>query len=657
MTHIEDIGVWGAAGMAVAMVGLVAAATGGCGGDADDDGDPVHVDVVEECDNVNPDYCMLPWPSDRYLVADETTATGFRVDYPVAAFPDNEIGDEFDPSAYNRLDGFSPASQMLTVFPEPVDDTSLPSYTDYEASLAADSPTVVLDMDTGERVAHFAEFDVRFDDPSAILLYIRPAQRLSEGGHYAVAIRDLVVESDGRPVEPSPVFAALRDGTVTDSPQVEARRAGFEEMFDALEAAGVERESLIQAWHFHTASGEMLWGDLLAMRDDALTRLDDMTCRIDLVEEYPEDEVARLIYGTFTVPLYMDSPYPPARVVRGEDGTPEYQGMTDVEFLVNVPRSVAEGHSPGARLVLYGHGLMGSMHEIRWGAGRAMGDELGVVQAATVWAGMSEDDLVTVATALSNISTFPAVAERLMQGVVNMMLLPAALRGPCAELEELQLDGELVYDPDQVYFLGISQGGIFGGTLLALSPDIERGVLNVGASNYPVMIGRSVDFEEYELVYNAWYPARIDREFYMALMQQMWDMAEPATFLPHLTADPLPGSTAKTVIYQVGLNDAQVPNVASDMAIRTMGIPQFVPTVHEVWGSEEVTDARADGSVAQYWDCGDDPVPEGNAAPDEDQGCHENTRRFASAMGQMDAFWQPDGTAQNLCQGPCDSDD
>ena len=90
-----------------------------------------------------------------------------------------------------------------------LDDANLPPWWDYDASLAADSPTVILDMQTGERVAHFAEFDVRFDDPEQVLMYLRPAARLDEDRRYAVAIRDLHYD-DGSDVAASEVFAALR---------------------------------------------------------------------------------------------------------------------------------------------------------------------------------------------------------------------------------------------------------------------------------------------------------------------------------------------------------------------------------------------------------------------------------------------------------------
>ena len=618
--------------------------------------DPIHVSIDAECENINPEYCMLPWPSSRYLVADTGTETGWRLEYVVDAFAENERDELFDVEPYNRLDGYSPSSQIMTLFAEPVDGSTLPSYLDYDASLADDSPTVLLDMSTGERVAHFAEFDSRFDDPSEIMLYIRPAQRLEENTRYAVAIRDLTYDAGGA-VPPSEVFAALRDGVITDADQVEARRDSFEEIFTALEGANVPRTDLIQAWDFHTASGAMLWGDLLAMRDDAMERLgeDGLGCTITYNEPDEEhQDVYRRVEGTITVPSYMDSPYPPARVVRGADGLPEFQENVEIEFLVNIPYSVGELGATG-RLVTYGHGLMDEKEAVFYGSeGRAIANQYEMVMVATDWDGMSTEDIVTVATALSNVSSFPAVAERVMQGIINQLALTRTMAGVCTEEEAFQMEGNLVYDPDELYYMGSSQGAIYGQTYMALSQDVERGVLNVGGTIYPVLIGRSVDFEDYEIIYTAWYPDRIDREFYMSVIGQMWDLCEGINFLPHLIADPFPDTPAKKIIYQVGLYDAQVPNVASDMAARTIGLQQLTPTMHDVWGIEDAPSGDFDGSAIQYWSLNVEPVPEGNEAPLEDNDAHTGVRQTESAKAQVDAFFHPDGVVTNQCDGECD---
>ncbi len=617
--------------------------------------EPVHVDVVAECDNTDPLYCMLPWPSSRYLEADPSTNTGWRVAHEPDAFPLNIDGDPFDVAPYNRQDGFPPSAQILTLFEAPLDTSTLPPHWDYDASLAADSPTVLLDMTTGERVAHFAEQDEQFDDPAEKLLYIRPAQRLAEDHRYAVALRDLRHE-DGGAVEASPVFAALRDGTPTDSDQVEARRASFEEVFTALQDAGVERASLIQAWDFHTASGETLWGDLLAMRDDALQRLgeDGIGCTITEVDDDPDDEHAhRHVKGTYTVPRYVDSEYPPARLVYGADGRPAYQGEMEVEFHATIPASLAEPGADPGRFLTYGHGFFLGGFQVTDPWQTEFADELGFVMVGTNWAGMSEDDILAAAQVLSDMSDFPTIPDRLHQGVINVLALTRTMGGVCTLDPAMQVDGVLPYDPAERYFLGISLGSILGTTTITMSTDIERAVLHVGGAIFPLMESRSINFEQFDIVYSAWYERRIDREFYWSVIGHQWDRAEPITYLPHIAQDPLPGTPAKQIFYPVALQDAEVANVASDVAARTAGFAQLGPTMHEVWGVETITTPTYDGSAIQYWDCGDPDVPLTNEPP-EDNSAHQCVRRTDSFAAALDAFLRPGGTVTNACDGPCD---
>ncbi len=639
------------------LIALLAAVGCDTGDDDDDDSatgpDPIHVSIDAECDNVNPLYCMLPWPSSRYQAEDSAAATGWRLDYVAEAFPQYDEEAPFDLTPYNRMDGFPPSAQILTLFAEAVDDSNLPFHTDYDASLDVDCPSVLLDMTTGERVAHFVEFDVRFDNPAEILMYVRPAQRLEENHRYAVALRDLAYEG-GQPIEASEVFAALRDGVVTDAPQVEARRPGFEEMFAALETAGVDRTGLVQAWDFHTASGEMLWGDLVAIRDDAMDRVgaDGIGCTIESVIDDYNDEYFRQISGTITVPLYMDAEYAPARLVRGADGMPEYQGDHEVDFVAYIPHSLNEGADPG-RLLTYGHGFFGSTDECGSGWLREQADTYGYVVIGTDWAGMSEHDVAYAAAALVDLSEFPMIPERLLQGVTNFLVLTRTIAGACADEDAFQVNGHRAFDPDERYYMGMSQGAIMGATTMAVSLDIDRAVLNVGAANYPVMESRSRNFNEFELIYSAWYPNRIDREFFWSVLGSIWELTDPVTYLPHLTHDPLPGSTAKQIIYQVGYRDAQVCNLASDMAARTGGFSQLLPSNHEVWGLDEY--AAGDAGVVQYWDCGDGPIPEGNEPPDENEA-HECVRRKATAQAQTSAFFASDGEILNFCDGACDPD-
>lgn len=611
-----------------------------------------------ECENLNPNHCLLPWPSSRYLVDDPSSRTGKRLALPIEAMPVNRGHDPVDPTPYNTQDGFSPMTSMMTVFPGHIDPAGLADANHIERSLTDASPTVVLDAETGERVPHFAELDGWTDaNPELRSFYIRPAVRLREDRSYIVAIRRLRTEA-GDAVEPSDYFRALRDGTPGDDDELEGRRAHFEELFTTLTAAGVARDELVEAWDFHTGSGETWWRDLITMRDDALERVGPrgLGCTVTAVEEDPtHPQTFRVVRGTFTVPLYTESARPGTPIVRGPDGLPRANGTAEAPFIAVIPNSardrVAAGEGP-ARLLTFGHGLMGDAGELLGGFARNFTNNLGMVAVGTDWWGMSSGDIDTVAYALSDFSTFPLVTGRLMQGVVNTLVLTRSFAGVCSELPELQLDGQPLIDVNERYFLGLSQGSIMGLTTAGVSTDIERFVLGVGGISYPVMIPRSVNFPPYLIIMRTWYPSKLDRDLLMVAAAQLWDYSEPATYAPHVIADPLPGTPAKRILYQVGVNDAQVSNDASDLAARTMGIPLLAPSPRTPFGLEVTTEAT--DSAIVYFDFGDPAPPAGSTPPESENQAHEGVRRNARAQEQMDRFFRLDGRVEPTCDGPCD---
>lgn len=628
--------------------------------------DPIHVVVEDHCEGTNPRNCILPWPSDRWLAADSSTETGFRLQYEAAAVPANKDGDLFDVEPYRVRDGFSPASTILTVFATDVDVTTpgLAVEGSWELSLADDSPTVIVDLATGERIPHFAEIDLRAHEdetagtlqPDDALFYLRPAYRLEDDRSYGVALRNLRL-IDGTTPEAYPAFAALRDGVITDAPTIEARREAHEAMFAVFEEAGIDRAGLQQAWRFHTSSASNVRGDLIAMRNDALERVPvgGGTCTIETIVEDTDDvddRRFRRVDGTFSVPLYMDSEFTGSRVVRGADGRPEFQGWTEAPFTLLIPDSLAEGDADPGRLLAFGHGLMGSGNG-EGGGGFLQGftHEYEMVSVATDWQGMSENDVTTVAIALSEVGSFPSTGERLMQGMINTLVMIRAFQGGCRTMDAFLVDGEPVIGDGEAYFLGISQGGIMGGTVMGLSPDVSKGALLVGGMNYPLLISRSYDFADYEVVYRVWYPDRIDREILMAMMISMWDFAEPNPWLPELLGEPPPGGEPRQILYQIARDDSQVPNVASDQAVRTMGIPMLSPVTVDVWGIP--VEAGPVPSAYVYYDMQREPLPGGNVAPEVDNDGHGDQRYLPAAREQMNRFFQPDGMVEDFCGGPC----
>jgi hypothetical protein len=208
------------------------------------------------CDPLVPQYCLFPFPNDFYLAPDATTPTGGRVVIPDAAAPVDRNGAGFSMEIWSRLDGWSVGSVAMAVFPNvSLGLSRVPGWQDLARSLAADAPTALLDLETGELLPHFAELDetsgvracathratrawavsltyaparigrTQGSGQQAFMLW--PVRQLKFGRRYAVAMRNLVTD-DGTAIAPSPAFQALRDGTPTSDPDIEGRRALYE---------------------------------------------------------------------------------------------------------------------------------------------------------------------------------------------------------------------------------------------------------------------------------------------------------------------------------------------------------------------------------------------------------------------------------------------
>ena len=643
----------------VSSLGVAAGSCGGGGGSSPPSTSSV-ADGGLSCaqpEGLDPEACLLPWPSSTFLVADATTRTGFRVSIPEGSMPVSQKGVSVDPAPWNRADGFSPMTSLLVEFASVIDPSPLATWHDPGASLAPSSPTVLVDVDTGQRVAHFAEVETSPDvAPGHTELYVRPAARLAEGHHYAVGIRGLV-DKDGTAVALSAPFVALRDKQ--PSPAVDGRRAAFESaVFAPLAAAGVARSSLQMAWDFRTASGQNAWGDLVAMRDAAVVAAGPrgLGCTVTSAVEDPTDPlIYRTIDGTFTVPNFLETPSGgPTRIARDAAGHPVQRGTADASFIAIVPRSAVAHAVTGGRpapVWTYGHGLKSGRDEVTRDFAHATAADAAAIAVATDFTGLTNADLGDVVYAFEDLNTFPTILDKLRQSVVNTVLLARTIVGACAALPAFSAQGALLTDPRDLGYFGNSLGGTMGSTVAALSPDVDRYALGVGGIDFSVMMPRAYGWGQIEYFFKLGYPARIDRDLLIVMSQQEWDLAESSAFAPHVLANPLPGSRAAHVLFQVGLYDTSTTNVASEMAGRTLGLPELTPTSHAVWGLVPAS-APLDSAYVEY-DLGLPPLPPGTQAPTTDDGVHEGVRRDPRAQAQIVSFLHTEGQVVDTCGGAC----
>lgn len=629
----------------------------GCGGDGDErervDEPAAVVDwPLVGCDPLVPSYCGFPFPSNVHTVEDDATSTGRRVRWLPGVWPETAGGATTDPAPFERADGFSPTSALLVELPGAT-LAGVPREDDIGASLEPGAATVILDAETLERVPHFTELDV--SDPAAVArtMMIRPMVRLRSGRRYIVAIRN-VVGVDGAALPPSPAFEALRDRYRSEEPSVEARRPLYADIFQRLAEAGVERSSLQLAWDFTTTSDDYLTRDLIHMREEALGQLGEASPPFEITEirtDFQPDRYQYLVRGTFEAPNYLTVPEPGGALVYGDDGLPQpnpEEPTYRVPFRLIIPQGVTE-ESP-APLMQYGHGLLYTAEEIELGNLRDLVDGYDYAIFGVDLEGMNTDDGLWIAGRVSSgeIDTLAPMFDRLHQGMLNHIL---AMRMMARGMTSDPQLGPLL-DGDRRYYYGISQGGNFGPAYMAHSPDVQRGVLEVMGAPYNLMLNRSKGFDLFNSLMSLTFPDARDRQFLLGNIQVLWDRTEPTGSMLHILEDRFEGIGDKQVLIRSAIGDHQVPNVASHVVARSMGLPQLETGTRPIYGLETV--AVVDGGSAYVEsEFGLPPVPLCNIPMDGCKDPHGTLRTLDASREQLDVFFRT-GVIENTCpEGQC----
>jgi len=613
------------------------------------------------CDPLDERACLLPWPNDGFTVPDATTATGRRLAIDPESTPSNAAGVHIDPTDQNRADGFSPGSAVLALVPGlDVGTTGIAPSTDIGASLADDSPIVLLDTTTGERVPYWAELDAPAPKADQLLM-VHPAVSLGEGHHIVVGLRNMK-NSSGQVIPRTTAFQAALDG----DPEPLERARALRELLTALDAAGVPSNDLYLAWDFTVASAVSLSGRMLHMREVAYAELAGGAPAFTVTSS-SDDGATRTIDGTYQVPNFLTGDGAPGSTFTlGDDGLPQRNTATPfftASFHCVVPTAPA-APVPG---IVYGHGLLGDRTEVD---GLSFAATLGMAApCATDEIGMSSEDIGNLATILGDVSLFNQQADRMQQGILDEQYLGRLLNSPQGFASDAAFQnaaGTPVLAADATQFVGNSQGGILGGAASAVSTEWSRVVLGVPGLDYSLLLPRSSDWPEFQAVFDTAYTDPVDRVLALQLIQLLWDRGENDGYAQHLTADPYDGITAKRVLMVEAFGDHQVSNVSTEILARTLGAtihdPSIAPgrsnDVEPHWGIDVLDPARPTNGVLVLWDYGTPAPPAVNLPPTEPEygeDPHGAGSREPMVLQQALTFLLSGEITDPCNAGPCQS--
>ncbi len=641
-----------------------------------------------DCQPFGARACLEPFPNNLFTRPDRSSPTGLRVHLPAGAMPISRTGQRVSAQPYDRADGFSPGSAAIVHVPgldnaAALTRTGAAGVLDIGRSLRPSQPIVMIDERTGRRVALFSELDANATTPAATDLLIHPAADLAGGHTYVVALRRLRTAS-GRLIPAPKWFERLRDkGRLPASERSQAAR--YARIFTALARARIGRHSLYEAWDFTVASRGNVTGRLVAIRNGAFARLGDRKLADgDVAGGAPAYTITatktlsaqlRAVVGTFNVPCYL--------VQCGTSATSGFHYSTSkpdavptqrrgnvavTNFECIIPSSA--GAPQPARVSLYGHGLFGSYVEVEdpWVEALAVGHN--VVFCGTDWWGLTQADESFAGSVVANLNRFPVIVDRLQQAVLNALFLGRLMVNPhgLATNPDFQTGGRSVLDTSHLYYDGNSQGGIIGGVLTAVSPDVRRAVLGVTGMDYGnLLLARSTDFSTFSQLLRVFYPDQSMYPVMLDLLDQLWDRADPDGYAPYVRGG-LPDTPTHEVLMQIAYGDFQVSMYAGAAEARSIGARAYQPALDPgrgsdqnlFWGIPTIAHFPWGGSAVETWDSGPGRVqapPSGDVPPTPgatNNDPHQDPRNTPAAQDEISDFLEPNGAVTDVCGGqPC----
>ncbi len=422
--------------------------------------------AYSDCDAMidSSDYCMLPFPSMKYLKSDSSTPTGYIVSIDSdASTPAIKKGGHLNLDFVSgSYDGFSVSGALLWYLPGFVGNTQtaasamnqLVSENDIERSLMWNETAIVINNALEELHPVFCEVDFIAPAEADRICYCQPATAMNYNTEYSVVVKGLK-DADGNVLPASSLFRSYISAYTTGSTEFDTdeRFVRFrDKLFPLLEQNNVTLLDVQLAWDFHTVSSESsarvarsirnltvgamdarfgATGDSYASRvSNGWTSADTCNPNIDYTSGERSD-MAVMAFYSIKVPWFLeDESYVKTEMLKQfrDRGYNEYQtdsdrltisDYNDVEFkevgvLVQVPCSVSTGQMQVNSSVEWGHGIFSDRIESTRSSLQVAANVEGWILWSMEWRGFDR-------------FSFPALARQIAEagGVVDEIFFPS----------------------------------------------------------------------------------------------------------------------------------------------------------------------------------------------------------------------------------------
>jgi len=517
-----------------------------------------------------------PWPADARTNADGTAdMTGF----PNPS--DSPLVQRYLDIAQQTV-GFGANSPIYLRFDGPIDTGALPTP---ETSVTDDSPVLLIDVDP--------------DSPDygrlVPVTWNWQAEQTSEQPADLLAVVPLF----GFPLHPRTTYAlvvttalaqpsdALRGVWYADRPD----HAEWDALADALFFHHLGKRDVALATVFTV--GDPL--DEMARITSFLDHKVTATALTQSVAELRDNNYFRLYQGTYPGPVFQAGQRPYATEGGNfefrADGEPIIQSWDDMRLAISTPPDPTEAPPTGWPVVIYQHGTGGSYLSFASGNDAmeptsqfAMAGMVGVSIDQPLHGprgGGPNTDLFTF-----NYLNPDAGRANFRQGAIDAIYLAMTLakQGPVFTTD----DGYTIpIDPNRIYFMGHSQGGLTGSLALPfLGQWVHAAVLSGAGGDLSItiverkdpfdiaqLIGETLDFSSNETV-TEYHPA-------IGMIQWLVDVTDPINYAPFWATEQggWQEQAPASVLMFSGMDDADTPYRAAEALASAGHLPWLAPGV------------------------------------------------------------------------------
>lgn len=546
---------------------------------------------------LDPQAPILPFPCDLLLTQDQTSATGLRPQLTETNSPSIDYGLRLFGSVYrdliNALDGWSIYAPIFIPTSRPVDLSGLPQ--DPAAARTYKGQALFLlnaqpkDPDYGKRIDIAVQsFSEEIDEGEWHFLKLRPVIPLNSRTRYLVVVTDQLKDQEGLPVAADRDFALLRDGDISGHPhrdRLEKMSQQLSDVWPMLSHHQVERRDIALAFTFTTGDPRRL---LLAARDvlyadpklsnpqlefdrDASGKiaLCDPPPQCSLPNLAPRDQILAILTGSVISPDFRATD----KTWVVQNGQPVVQSYEKLRFWLSIPKQITQ--KPVGIAILQ-HGLNSRKEQTFVMANALAQRGIAAIAIDAVGHGSRSGGVGSAGFEFINFLNPKPIVDNFRQTIIDQIQVLRTIKA----LNKLDLypfdqaDGKPDFSTERLAYLGISLGGIIGGSTVSIEPAFDAAALIVSGGGFTDLIRIPLN-DKFRI------KSPLIVEQFSHIVQLLLDAADPLSYASTLATRT---TRSPDILMQMVIDDDTVPNQSSVNKALVLDLPLLKPVFRDISG-------------------------------------------------------------------------